>query len=292
MPTFDTPGPISVTVEFGVGDLRVTATDRTDTVVEVRATDPSKKPDVAAADQTQVEYANGALLVKAPKGWRVVGPRKGSGSVDITIEVPAGSQLRGSAGLGTLHSVGRLGECHYDTGLGNVQIAETSAIELKTGLGDISVDRVAGHAGIRTGSGAVRIGTIIGTGVIRNSNGDSWIGEVTGDLRVSSANGRIVVDSAAATVTAKTANGDIRLGEVARGVTLAHTAAGTIDIGVKDGVAAWLDLNTSFGNVVNGLDAASKPDPGADAVEIRARTSFGDITIHRATAHVAVPSVV
>lgn len=291
MPTFDTPEPISVTVEFGVGDLRVAATDRTDTVVEVRATDPTKKSDVAAAEQTHVEYANGGLLVKAPKGWRVIGPRKGSGSVDIVIEVPAGSRLRGSAGLGTLHGAGRLGECHYDAGLGDVQIAEASAVELKTGLGDITVDRVAGHADIRTGSGAVRIGTIAGTGVIRNSNGDTWIGEITDDLRVSSANGRIVVDRAGATVTAKTANGDIRVGEVARGVTLAHTAAGKVDIGVKDGVAAWLDLNTTFGAVVNGLDASSKPDPGADAVEIRARTSFGDITITRSVARATAPSV-
>ena len=89
MPTFDTPAPISVTAEFGVGDLRVAAADRTDTVVEVRPSDPTRKADVAAAEQTRVEYANGALVVKAPKGWRYIGPRKDSGSVDIVIELPA-----------------------------------------------------------------------------------------------------------------------------------------------------------------------------------------------------------
>src|SRR5437764_958604 len=41
MPTFDTPEPISVTVEFGVGDLRIVASDRTDTMVEVRPSDPT-----------------------------------------------------------------------------------------------------------------------------------------------------------------------------------------------------------------------------------------------------------
>jgi hypothetical protein len=42
MPTFDTPEPISVTVEFGVGDLRIVASDRADTMVEVRPSDHAK----------------------------------------------------------------------------------------------------------------------------------------------------------------------------------------------------------------------------------------------------------
>ena len=70
MPTFDTPEPISVTLEVGVGDIRIVASDRTDTIVDVRPSDPAKRSDVTAAEQTRVEYANGSLLVKAQKGWR------------------------------------------------------------------------------------------------------------------------------------------------------------------------------------------------------------------------------
>ena len=44
MPTFDTPEPITVTLELGVGDVRITASDRADTVVEVRPSDPAKEP--------------------------------------------------------------------------------------------------------------------------------------------------------------------------------------------------------------------------------------------------------
>ena len=60
MRTFDTPEPISVTVELGVGDLRIVASDRTDTMVEVRPSDAAKKADVTAAEQTRVEYAGRA----------------------------------------------------------------------------------------------------------------------------------------------------------------------------------------------------------------------------------------
>jgi Toastrack DUF4097 len=285
MPTFDTPEPISVTVELGVGDLRIVASDRTDTMVEVRPSDPAKKADVTAAEQTRVEYAGGRLLIKAPKNWRQYTFRGGGESIDVQVELPAGSQLRGETGVAALQCRGRLGECRYKTGIGDIQLDQAGAVQLRTGVGDITVERAGGDAELTTGSGSVRIDGIDGTAVVKNSNGDTWIGRVTGDLRVNAANGRISVDQASATVAAKSANGDVRLGEVAHGAVLAQTAFGKVEIGIRDGAAAWLDLNTRYGTVRNDLDAAERPGPGEDAVEVRARTSFGDITIHRSSAN-------
>ena len=37
----------------------------------------------------------------------------------------------------------------------------------------------------------------------------------------------------------------------------------------------------------NDLDAAERPESGEDAVEVRARTSFGDITVRRSYANAA-----
>lgn len=284
MPTFETREPISVTVQLGVGAIRIVASDRTDTVVEVRPSDPSKKSEVTAAEQTRVEYASGRLLIKAPRGWRQLSPWGGGESIEVQIELPAGSLVRGEAGVASLHCTGRLGECRYKTSAGDVHVDQAGPVHLRTVAGDIAVDRALGHAEVTTRSGAVWIGTIDGTAVVKNSNGDTWIGEVTGDLRVSAANGRIVVDHSHATVAAKTANGDVRLGEVARGAIVAETAFGKVDIGIADGVAAWLDLNTRYGNVGNDLDAVERPEPGEDAVEVRARTSSGDITVARSFA--------
>ena len=283
MPTFDTPEPISVTVEFGVGDLRIVASDRTDTMVEVRPSDPAKKADVTAAEQTRVEYAGGRLLIKAPKNWRQLTFRGGE-SVDVQVELPAGSQLRGETGVAALRCQGRLGECRYKTGVGDIQLDQADAVQLRTGMGDVAVERAGGDAEVSTGSGSLRVDRIDGAAVVKNSNGDTWIGEVTGNLQVNAANGRISVDRARETVAAKSANGDVRLGEVAHGTVLAQTAFGKVEIGIRDGVAAWLDLNTRFGNVNNDLDATGRPEQGEDAVEVRARTSFGDITINRSVA--------
>jgi hypothetical protein len=284
MPTFDTPEPISVTVELGVGDLRVVASDRTDTLVEVRPSDAAKKGDVAAAEQTRVEYSGGSLLIKAPKGWRQYSFRGGGDSVDVLVELPAGSALRGEVGVAELNALGRLGECRYRTGVGGIHLDQAGPVHLRTGAGDIGVERAGGDAELSTGSGGIRVDSIGGAAVVKNSNGDVWIGEVTGDLRVNAANGKISVDRADATVNARSANGDVRLGEVARGAVVAQTALGKVEIGVRDGVAAWLDLDTRFGRLHNALEAAERPGADEAAVEIRARTSFGDITIHRVIA--------
>jgi Putative adhesin len=284
MPTFDTPEPISATVELGVGDLRIVASDRTDTLVEVRPGDAAEKADVTAAEQTRVEYAGGRLLVKAPRSWRQSTFRGGGESVGVRVELPAGSHLRGETGVAALRCQGRLGECRYKTGIGDVQLDQAGAVQLRTGVGDITVAQAGGDAELSTGSGAVRVDRVDGAAVVKNANGDTWIGEVTGDLRVNAANGRISVDQAHATVAAKTANGDVRLGEVTHGAVLAQTGLGKVEVGIRDGVAAWLDLNTRYGSVHNDLDAAERPGPGEDAVEVRARTSLGDITIHRSVA--------
>jgi DUF4097 and DUF4098 domain-containing protein YvlB len=284
MPTFDTPAPISVTVELGVGDLRIVAADRSDTIVEVRPSDGAKKSDVTAAEQTRVELDGGRLLIKAPKGWRQWTLRGGGESIDVEVTLPAGSDVRVEAGVAALRCVGRLGGCHFKTGVGEIRVEQAGPVQARTGAGDITVERAVDHAELATGSGAVQISTIDGTAQIKNSNGDTWIGEVTGELTMRAANGRIAVDHAHAGVAARTANGDVRLGEVASGAVLAQTGNGRLEIAIRDGVAAWLDLNAHFGRVDNGLQAADRPQPGEDTVEIRARSSFGDITVRRSPA--------
>jgi DUF4097 and DUF4098 domain-containing protein YvlB len=265
MPTFDTPAPISVTLELGVGDLRILASDRTDTVVEVEPSDPAKSSDVDAAAKTTVEYANGELRIKAPKGWRRYSFRGGGESIETRIELPTGSHVQGESGLADLRFSGALGECRY-----------------KTGMGDITIEQISGSTELTTGSGAVAVDRIGGSATVKNSNGDTWIGEVDGDLRVKAANGKIAVDHAHGAVTAKTANGDIHLDEVVSGAVVAETANGKVDIAVRSGVAAWLDLHTGFGHVHNVLDASEPPRTSEQTVEVRARSACGDITVRRA----------
>jgi Putative adhesin len=280
MPTFDTPGPITATIDVVAGDVRINAGDRSTTSVTVDPTDASNDEDRKAAELTRVEYANGRLLVKAPKlrSWL---PRSRGGSVDVTIEVPAGSRVYGGAALADFASDGPLGECRIKTGIGHIRLERAETLSLKTGIGDIGVDRATGHAEITAGSGEVRVRQLDSSAVIKNSNGDTWVGLASGDLRVGAANGSIAVDSCQASLVAKSANGDVRLGEAVRSSVVLETKLGDLEVGIPEGIAAWLDVRAAAGRVHNALDAAEAPEPSAETVEVRARTAAGDVVIRR-----------
>lgn len=280
MQTFETPEPISATVDLGVGSIRISGTERGDTVVDVRPTNPNDRRDVAAAEQTIVEYANGRLLVRSPKNWRWSW-RGGHESVDVQIDLPAGSKLRVDAGVAPIRCSGRFGESELRTGAGDIEADEVASVVVRSGAGDVTLDRVDGTAEVTAGSGAVSIASVGGRAVVRDGNGDVGIGEAAGETHVKAANGRISIDRARAAVEAKTANGPVRFGEVERGAVVAQTAFGTIEVGVRDGVAVWLDLDTKYGHVRNELEAADRPGPREDVVEVHAHTAAGDITIHR-----------
>ena len=286
MKTFDTPEHISVDLELEVGTVQFDASDRHDTTVEVLPSDPRKKADVAAAEQTRVEFVNGHLRVEAPKsGWRQWSSSK-RGSVEVRIGLPTGSRVRTEAGVATIRSAGRLGDVRSRSGVGDVHLEEVGSLELKTGAGDVTVDRATDKVELSCGSGRIRIGAADGPVVVKNSNGDTWIGASAGEARISAANGSITIDRSSGSVVAKTARGSVSLGDVAHGAVVAQSAFGAVEVGIRGGVAAWLDLDTKNGKVKNELDASSRPDPSDEVVEVQAHTSYGDVTVRRALAEV------
>ena len=283
MPTFDTAEPISITVDISVGDTRIIARDRTDTVVDVRPSNDSNTSDIEAAEQTRVEYADGRLLIKTPKHWTQYTPFRRVGSIDVTIELPTGSHLHGDSEMGKFHSEGQLGGCTFKTAMGDIRLDQTGALHANTAYGDITVDRATGDADVTTASGEIRIREIDGAALIKNSDGDTRVGEVTGDLRIRAANGDVSIERAQGSVSAKTANGNVRIGEVVRGTIVLATADGELEVGIREGTAAWLDLSSQYGNVHNSLDDSETPEESEKTVQVRARNAYGDIVIRRAS---------
>ncbi len=280
MPSFATPEPITAHLEPVVGTVRIVAGDRVDTVVEVRPSDPENPSDVRAAEQTTVEFSGTTLTVKGPR-QRPLDFSNKTRSIEVTVELPAGSRIEGSTAVGDLHATGRLAECRYKSGAGHVQFEHTAELNLHTATGDIAVGRVDGNADLTTSSGRVQIGALTGTAAVKNSNGATTIGSAAGPLRVRAANGDITVEHAADTVDAKTANGAVRVLDAVRGSLTLETAMGDIEIGIHDGTAAWLDVKTRFGRVRNEMTTGTQPGDAADKLEVRASTSFGDITVRR-----------
>jgi len=99
---------------------------------------------------------------------------------------------------------------------------------------------------------------------------------------VKSSNGSVTIERARNDVRLATANGNLRVGSAEHGTVELRTAMGRIEVGLPEGTAARLDLHTSFGSVVNQLEATPRPASDDSIVTMSARTSAGDIVICRA----------
>jgi DUF4097 and DUF4098 domain-containing protein YvlB len=280
MPSFNTPEPISVTAHMDAGSIQFTAGDRHDTVVEVRPRGPKRDQDVRAADQTEVTYVSGVLTIRTPKP-NLFGR---TGTVDVTVELPTGSRIDMTGAWAQVLGEGRLGEVRVKTSSGDVRLDATGPLKLTASHGSITVDRVEGMAEITTSSGSLRVGLVDGPAVLKNSHGTTTVDAATGELRVSGANGDIEIRRAEDSVTATTAHGTLRVGEVAHGTVQLETNYGAIEVGVREGTAAWLDVSSVSGQVRNALTVSETPEETEDTVKVRARTRHGNIDIRRAKA--------
>lgn len=284
MATFETPDPITAIIDIPLGVVHLIASDRTDSVVTVNPSDTARPIDVEVAEQAVVELVDGQLTVRCPRprglGHIVSGAGK-YGSVDVVVELPAGSDVDVEAQVGDIRADGRLGRVRAKTSTGDIHLDETGPARATTPAGDVTIGRARGNVVVVVG-GEVRVGDVDGDVEVKNHNGRTWIGEVTGEVKVRAANGDISVARTHGATAVRTANGAIRVEEVSAGGVDLATGNGRVEIGVRSGTAAWVDVQSKFGRIVQDLEDTTAPSEDQPAVEIRARTSFGDITLHRA----------
>lgn len=192
MSTFATTEPISAVLDIPAGRIRLVATDRADTVVEVRPSDAAKSRDVKVAEQTKVEYADGVLRIEASAKNQYFGP---SGAVDVTVELPTGSRAEITAASAEVRSVGRFGDVVVESQHGSIDLDEAGSVRLATLAGDVAVGRLNGSAEIRTSKGDIRVTEAVrGKVVLRTDAGDLEIGAAAGvsaSLDAGTSHGRI-----------------------------------------------------------------------------------------------------
>jgi Toastrack DUF4097 len=161
---------------------------------------------------------------------------------------------------------------------------------------EVAIARIAGRADIEGGAFAVRIGEVDGPVGITGSGGQAWIGRAAADLELRSSSGGFGIDRADGSVTATTASGAIRTGRMTHGQAKLMNGSGTIEVGISEGTAAYVDVSSERGVVRNSVTSPS-PSPPAPAsasasaestdasdatVTVHARTRYGDIIVQRA----------
>ncbi|MEU9593801.1 DUF4097 family beta strand repeat-containing protein [Streptomyces sp. NPDC048193] len=218
MQKFDTPAPVTAVLDIPAGRVRFIAADRTDTAVEVLPADASKSRDVKAAQQTEVAYGDGVLRIEAPEAKNEI--LGSSGSIEVTVQLPAGSRVEAKTSLAEFRGVGRLGDVSFESAQGTVKLDETAGARLALQSGDVSVGRLGGPAQISTRKGDLRITEAVrGTVTLRTESGDISVGAARGVSasldagtsygRIHNALGNTAGTDAALTIHATTAYGDI-----------------------------------------------------------------------------------
>lgn len=192
MQKFDTPAPIAAVLDIPAGRVQFIAADRADTAVEVRPADASKSRDVKTAEQTRVEYSDGVLRIETPVKNQFLGP---SGSIEVTVQLPAGSRIEGKAASAEFRAVGRLGDVVFEGAYRQIKLDEAESVRLTAIDGDVEIGRLGGPAEISTARGDIRIAEASrGEVVLRTQAGDISVGAAAGasaSLDAGTGHGRI-----------------------------------------------------------------------------------------------------
>ncbi|MEV0348627.1 DUF4097 family beta strand repeat-containing protein [Nonomuraea sp. NPDC050680] len=215
MHTFDTPAPITTILDIPAGRVQFIAADRADTTVEVQPANASKSRDVKAAELTTVEYADGVLRIQTATKNQYLGP---TGAIEVTVNLPAGSQVQAKTGSAELRTVGRLGDVAFEGAYHQIKLDEIASLRLTATDGDVEVGRLGGPAEISTARGDIRIAEATGGKVVlRTQSGDISVNAAAGvsaALDAGTTHGRITNNlknngTAELDIHATTSNGDI-----------------------------------------------------------------------------------
>jgi len=274
--TFDTPEPIELHVENGRGSIDVTATDTTETTVQITG---------ESADEFEVrDLADGV----GPRRIAVIAPRRNGGffgkdlKADIRVVMPSTSSLVVKSGSADVTSHGQLGMTAVDSGSGDVRLEFIDgAAKLQTGSGDVIVDHLNGDGKVKSGSGDVQIQRADGALVVSTGSGDVRVGKASASVAVKTGSGDAEVITLSDDLVYTTGSGDLVVEVAKAGRITAKTASGDVRIGVVAGTPVWTDVRTVSGRLHS--EVASTGEPAADQpfLEVRVTTASGDVTLHQ-----------
>ena len=216
MQNFPTPTPITAVLDIPAGRVQLIAADRADTVVDVRPADATKGRDVKVAEQTTVDFRDGVLRIESLAKNQVLGA---SGYIDVTVQLPAGSQVEATAAAVELRGVGRRGDVEFQGAQGEIKLDEAASVRVTTNAGDVTVGRLSGPAQISTQKGDIQINEAVrGSLVLSTQAGNVSVTAAAGSsasLDAGTSYGRVqnaLVNASSVpelTIKATTAYGDI-----------------------------------------------------------------------------------
>ncbi|HVR13397.1 MAG TPA: DUF4097 family beta strand repeat-containing protein [Gaiellaceae bacterium] len=275
MPSFDTPGAVSLQIKLPSGRVVVTTADEPKTTVEVvplgrRGHDAVEEIEITMDERPGHHFVR--IEQKDKFRWGPIQISWG-GDFECRITCPQGTELDLSGASTDVRVEGDLGEVSARTASGDIRLQNVSGpLRVKTASGDVFVGTVAGEATVATVSGDVsveRIETALGA---RAVSGDLTIGTVAGELVVSTTSGDVDVKAVV--------SGDVRV----------QTVSGDVRVAIARGTRVWIDAASVSGDLESELglqDAQAADDAAGAVVPLRVKTVSGDVAVVRAASAVS-----
>lgn len=266
---FPTPEPVDLFVETGAGEVDVTATDTTESHVEISG---------RRAEEVDVTLDGRNLRVAVPR--RRNGFFGSDDNLYISVTVPTGSDLAVRSGSADLAVVGEIGSSRIKSGSGDVRLDVLGGpSSTETGSGDVDIDESRSELRVKCGSGDVTIRRADGAVAVSTGSGDVEIGSHHGPAVIKTGSGDVHVVDANTDLAMVTGSGDLQIDTAHRGKFSAKGASGSIHVGIPAGTPVWTDISTVSGQIHSNVEGAGEPIDGADHIELRATTVSGDVVL-------------
>jgi len=276
MPTFETPGSVSLQIKLPSGRVVVTTADEPRTTVEVVSLGRRGQDAIDDIEITMDERSGRHFIRVEQRDRFRWGPIQitWGGDIECRISCPPGTDLDLSGASTDVRVDGELGD-----------------VSARTASGDIRVQRVGGPLQVKTASGDVFVGVVGGQGSIATVSGDVGVERLDAPLTARAVSGDITVGSVASELGISTTSGDVDLKTVLDGDVRVQTVSGDVRVGIARGTRVWVDAASVSGRLESelGLDDQETAADDADSavVPLHVKTVSGDVSVVRSAAAVA-----
>jgi hypothetical protein len=249
---FPTPSPIDLHVENAAGSIDVHADATGETTVDISTRVPEHEVVVELSGDGK------RLTIKPRRRHRLRGFR-----MDITVHLPAGSRVDATTAAARLAVRG-----------------EVASLSVQSASASIDADRVTGAVDVQSASGTVRLGTVDGPLTFTSASGSLRAERVGGSCEASTASGSITIGAAGDDVAASSVSGSVAVREAHRGTVDVSATSGSVEVGVRRGTVAWLDVHSMTGRTRSDLVAEDgAPASGGEVLTVRAKSVSGSVAV-------------
>lgn len=279
MPSFETPGRVTLRVRLQSGNVVVETSDEPRTAVDLVPRGRGGEDRVENVVVTATEHRGGHVISVEEKDRIRWGPIRitWGGDVEVRVTCPPGTDLDLSGGSTDLRVDGSLGE-----------------VSARTASGDLRLGTVMGELQVKTASGDVSVGALEDEGEVVTVSGDVGIGQAERALSVRTVSGDVEVGEIHSPLIVTTTSGDVALRGLTAGDVRIQTISGDARVAVVPGTRVWIDATSVSGDLRSELGLsdevpASSDEPAgngdgasADVVPLHVKTVSGDVSIVRA----------